>query len=90
MEPQPQEVCLKCREQAALVQHTPEQQAWSQVDALGLVGQLLDHVDAGFKPKPKEVSHERGPIYVAGPDGRASANIDLLKYLEAKRKRRDD
>ena len=61
-----------------------------QVDALGLIGQLLDHIDAGFKERPKERDHERGPIYVAGPDGRATANIDLMKYLEAKRKRREN
>ena len=61
-----------------------------QVDALGLVGQLLDHIDAGFKPKSKEPDHRRGPVYVAGPDGRVTANIDLLKHLEAKRRKREE
>ena len=29
-----------------------------QVDALGLVGQLLDRISAGQKPKPPEVAHK--------------------------------
>lgn len=61
-----------------------------QVDALGLVGQLLDHIDAGFKPKSKEPDHSRGPVYMVNPDGRVTANIDLLKHLEAKRRAREE
>ena len=58
-----------------------------QVDALGLIGQLLDHIDAGFKDKPKEDRGDR-PVYVAGPSGTVTAQASIYNIVEAKRKRR--
>jgi hypothetical protein len=39
-----------------------------QVDALGLVGQLLDKINAGRKPKPPEVTK---------PDGYRAASEEI-------------
>jgi hypothetical protein len=37
-----------------------------QIDALGLVGQLLDKINAGQKPKPSEIAAVRFRFYGAG------------------------
>jgi predicted phage terminase large subunit-like protein len=58
-----------------------------QVDALGLIGQLLDVISAGRdeeeqKPKPKELAYE------AQSDGRIVANMSLNDQIQAHIKRR--
>lgn len=59
-----------------------------QVDALGLIGQLLDHVRPGRevvtqKPRPTE------PTYHGLPDGRIVANMSVFDIVEAKRRRKE-
>lgn len=60
-----------------------------QVDALGLIGQLLDHIDAGFKDKPKP---ESGHIaYEADAFGRVKPSGDVIRaFIEKRRRQRED
>jgi predicted phage terminase large subunit-like protein len=62
-----------------------------QVDALGLIGQLLDHVTSGRRPtedKPKP----RAPTFTAGPGGRVTSDMTVMQIIEAKmrKKARED
>ncbi len=49
-----------------------------QVDALGLVGQLLDRINAGQKPKPPQPAHH--DAYRSAPDDLpdVSSSVKLL------------
>jgi predicted phage terminase large subunit-like protein len=59
-----------------------------QVDALSLIGQLLDHIDAGFsRVKPEERPTELQ--YEVQPDGRIVANMSILDIVNAKKRKRD-
>ena len=58
-----------------------------QVDALGLIGQLLDLISSGREPKedkPKPKEH----ILEARPDGGYSSNMNLDEAIQAMIKRR--
>ena len=56
------------------------------VDALGLIGQLLDHVTSGVVPKEKR-SVPNDLIYTAQPDGSVVANM-TIREIVAMRERR--
>jgi predicted phage terminase large subunit-like protein len=59
-----------------------------QVDALSLIGQLLDHIDAGFsRVKPEERPTELQ--YEVQPDGRIVANMSIMDIVAAKKRKRD-
>jgi predicted phage terminase large subunit-like protein len=59
-----------------------------QVDALGLIGQLLDHISSGTVPKI-EPAVPRELIYTALPDGRVISNMTIRQIVEARvRKKR--
>ncbi len=49
-----------------------------QVDALGLVGQLLDRISATRKPKPPEATHQDGYRSVSDEPHDVSSSIKLL------------
>lgn len=57
-----------------------------QVDALGLIGQLLDHVSAGRVPKENK-AQPTSPTYEV-VDGRVMANMSVRAIIEAKMKRK--
>lgn len=59
-----------------------------QVDALSLVGQLLDHIDAGWVPKEKTKKQE-GLIYEARPGGRIVANKSVYEIVMEKQRRKE-
>jgi hypothetical protein len=52
-----------------------------QVDALGLVGQLLDRVSASQKPKPPEVAHQDAYRLASDEMPDASSSVKLLRGL---------
>ncbi len=59
-----------------------------QVDALGLVGQLLDKMSAG---KPYEAPGAKEPtelVYEVKPDGRVMGNMSVKQIVEAKERKR--
>ena len=49
-----------------------------QVDALGLVGQLLDRISAGQKPKPPEVTHHDAYRSASDEMHDVSSSVKLL------------
>ncbi len=53
-----------------------------QVDALGLVGQLLDLVSSGRNPEVKPVDKSRN-IYEAQPDGSIVSNLTVREAVDA-------
>jgi hypothetical protein len=59
-----------------------------QVDALGLIGQLLDRVRSGQLPKVETAKPEH-LVYEVQPDGRLTGNMSVREIVEQKRKRRD-
>ncbi|MFO0448722.1 MAG: phage terminase large subunit [Pseudomonadota bacterium] len=59
-----------------------------QVDALSLIGQLLDHIDAGFSRK-KEEERPTELKYEVQPDGRIVANMSIMDIVAAKKRKRD-
>lgn len=58
-----------------------------QVDALSLVGQLLDHIDAGWVEKKKKPVQEQ-LIYMAQPDGSVKGNMSVRDIIMAKQRKR--
>ena len=57
-----------------------------QVDAIGLVGQLLDHIFAGSKPKPEE--KRRWP-YRAGSGGEQMlSDVPIIELIERQARKR--
>ncbi len=59
-----------------------------QVDALSLIGQLLDHISAGMATVEKKPAGDTFS-YVGVPGGGIQATGDLMAYLEKKRKARE-
>lgn len=62
-----------------------------QVDALGLVGQLLDLVSSGRNPEIEKPKTSQ-PVYVAKADGSVQSNMSVREQVEAmvrRRKQRD-
>jgi hypothetical protein len=49
-----------------------------QVDALGLVGQLLGRISAGQKPKPPEITHQDAYRSVSDGMHDVSSSVKLL------------
>ena len=60
-----------------------------QVDALGLVGQLLDHAK-GYAPPAPKAEKPTTPTYQVMPNGRVQTNMSLRDIIEAKAKRREN
>jgi hypothetical protein len=63
-----------------------------QVDALGLVGQLIDKMIDGRIPKPKP-EKPKHLVYEVQPDGRVVGNMSVrerVMQIEKKRKRDED
>ena len=59
-----------------------------QVDALGLAGQLLDHMEA-IKPRAENPAPPPDELeFVAGPGGIVRANMDVKQYVEMKMRKR--
>lgn len=58
-----------------------------QVDALGLVGQLLDHIRPGKVPK-SEVKAPTELIYTAQPNGTVVANMSIAQIVALKERRK--
>jgi hypothetical protein len=58
-----------------------------QVDALGLIGQLLDHIQAGRTPQEKKVRPTH-LVYEAQADGRVVANMSVREVIELKMKKK--
>ncbi len=60
-----------------------------QADALGLVGQLLDHMSQGTLPKDKPAQKPTELIFTALPDGKLVANMSIFDVVMAKQKKRE-
>ena len=58
-----------------------------QVDALGLVGQLLDKMQNGVVPVTEE-KRPSGPQYVIRPDGSVSSSLSVFDIVQAKLRRK--
>jgi hypothetical protein len=58
------------------------------VDALGLVGQLLDLMSNGSVPRD-EVKKPDQLAYVIGHDGRVRSNMSVFDIVQAKLRRRE-
>jgi hypothetical protein len=58
-----------------------------QVDALALIGQLLDHIQPGRQPQEKKVRPTE-VIHHVQPDGRVVANMSVREIVELKMKKR--
>jgi len=59
-----------------------------QVDALGLIGTMLDHIAAGKVPKVETVKPDRVEVEIL-PSGQVKLNMSIFDIVEAKRKKRE-
>lgn len=59
-----------------------------QVDALGLVGQLLDKMTAGRVEKPAKKPLPDEIAFEVRPDGRVVSNMSIREIVEAKARKR--
>lgn len=57
-----------------------------QVDALSLIGQLLDHIQPGSVPSEKKVKPDH-LVYAAMPDGRIVANLSIREIVAMKERK---
>ena len=87
------ETCRDFIRTVPVLQHDPDKPEDVDTDA---EDHVADEARYGCMSRPyiprkpdAEPDHARGPVYVAGPNG-VAANIDLMKYLEAKRRKRLD
>lgn len=54
-------------------------------DAMGLIGQLLDHIQGVGKKEPKPISPH---VFAVAEDGRMKSNLSVQELIERQRKRR--
>lgn len=59
-----------------------------QVDALSLIGQLLDHITAPTLPKPPEPVKDR-LVFEARPDGSITSNLSVKEIIALKQRKRE-